>query len=47
VRTAEQEAATRLAGQLETALGMRVPVIAVGRGSLPRFEMKAKRWVVK
>jgi phenylacetate-CoA ligase len=30
---------------LETALHLRVPVDAVGPGSLPRFEMKARRWV--
>jgi len=30
---------------LETALNLRVPVDAVAPGSLPRFEMKARRWV--
>lgn len=30
---------------LETALHLRVPVDAVVPGSLPRFEMKARRWV--
>jgi phenylacetate-CoA ligase len=30
---------------LETAFSLRVPVVAVARGSLPRFEMKAHRWV--
>lgn len=38
----------RLAGQLmkqfETALSLRVPVTAVPKGTLPRFEMKANRW---
>jgi len=41
------ETAGRLERKLEGALGMRVPVMAVSRGTLPRFEMKAKRWVVK
>jgi phenylacetate-CoA ligase len=44
---AEGEDALRLGRKLETALGMRVPVIVVERGTLPRFEMKAKRWMVK
>ena len=30
---------------LETAFSLRVPVAAVAPGSLPRFEMKAHRWV--
>ena len=30
---------------LETALNLRVPVEPVEPGSLPRFEMKARRWV--
>lgn len=30
---------------LETAFSLRVPVQAVPPGSLPRFEMKARRWV--
>jgi phenylacetate-CoA ligase len=44
---AEQDDADRLAKKLETALGMRVPVTMVGPGTLPRFEMKAKRWILK
>jgi phenylacetate-CoA ligase len=35
----------RLELALRNALGLRVPVVAVQRGSLPRFEMKAQRWV--
>ncbi|MFN7138028.1 MAG: phenylacetate--CoA ligase family protein [Limisphaerales bacterium] len=31
--------------KLQSALSLRVPVRCVARGSLPRFEMKAKRWV--
>jgi phenylacetate-CoA ligase len=38
-----------LAHRLETALrnafALRIPVEMVGRGTLPRFEMKAQRWV--
>lgn len=30
---------------LETAFNLRIPVETVAPGSLPRFEMKAKRWV--
>jgi phenylacetate-CoA ligase len=35
----------RLELALRNALGLRVPVVVVERGSLPRFEMKAQRWV--
>jgi phenylacetate-CoA ligase len=44
---ASPENAALLARKLETALGMRVPVLAVERGTLPRSEMKASRWIVK
>jgi phenylacetate-CoA ligase len=37
--------AQRLEVNFETALALRVPVKAVPRGTLPRFEMKARRWV--
>jgi len=30
---------------LHAALGLRIPVVLAARGELPRFEMKAKRWV--
>jgi len=30
---------------LQQALALRIPVQAVGPGSLPRFEMKAQRWI--
>jgi phenylacetate-CoA ligase len=30
---------------LETAFSLRVPVAVVAPGALPRFEMKARRWV--
>ena len=41
--------ATQLAHRIEAglrdALGMRIPVTIVPAGTLPRFEMKARRWV--
>ena len=35
----------RLQSALRTALGLRIAVTRVPGGELPRFEMKAKRWV--
>ena len=35
----------RLSGELRNVFQLRVPVIAKDPGELPRFEMKAKRWV--
>jgi phenylacetate-CoA ligase len=44
-RCASPEAmARRLASALRTAFGLRIPVRPVPRGSLPRFEMKSRRW---
>lgn len=37
--------AGELEGALQTAFNLRIPVTAVAPGSLPRFEMKARRWV--
>jgi phenylacetate-CoA ligase len=37
--------AQRLEQSLQAALNLRVPVILLPPGSLPRFEMKAQRWV--
>ena len=37
--------AERLQQALQNALSLRVPVRPVASGTLPRFEMKAKRWV--
>ena len=37
--------AEELERALQTAFNLRIPVAAVAPGSLPRFEMKAKRWV--
>jgi phenylacetate-CoA ligase len=33
--------------RMQAALFLRIPVVLVESGSLPRFEMKAKRWVRK
>jgi phenylacetate-coenzyme A ligase PaaK-like adenylate-forming protein len=35
-----------LAKSFQETLALRVPVKLVEPGSLPRFELKAKRWVV-
>jgi phenylacetate-coenzyme A ligase PaaK-like adenylate-forming protein len=37
--------AARVEKAFETALVLRVPVSVVSPGALPRFEMKAKRWI--
>jgi phenylacetate-CoA ligase len=37
--------ATRLATALESAFALRIPVSVVPTGTLPQFELKAKRWV--
>jgi len=37
--------AQRLESALRNAFGLRVPVVVVQKGTLPRFEMKAQRWV--
>ena len=36
--------ARRLQAAFHDTLSLRVPVICVERGSLPRFELKARRW---
>ncbi len=38
------EVAARLADKLRSTLSLRIPVTAVPAGSLPTFEVKAKRW---
>ncbi len=37
--------ATRLEQMFHKAFALRVPVSVVAAGTLPRFEMKAKRWI--
>ena len=39
--------ARRLESALRTAFSLRIPVGIAPRGSLPRFEMKAKRWILQ
>ena len=39
--------ATKLSHQLRDALGLNIPVRIVEPGGLPRFEMKARRFVVE
>ena len=41
----EQAAAEKLTAALTSAFSLRIPVECVARGTLPRFEMKARRWV--
>lgn len=41
----DPDLAHRLESALRDALALRIPVRLVGPGSLPRFEMKAKRWI--
>jgi phenylacetate-CoA ligase len=41
---AGEPAASALAQQLRTTFSLRIPVTAVPAGSLPTFEVKAKRW---
>ena len=40
-----EELCRNVAKGLREALHLRVPVVAVASGSLPRFELKARRWV--
>ena len=37
----------RIAQRLREALGLTVPIQIVDRGALPRFEMKARRFIVE
>jgi len=37
--------AHRIEARLRDALSLRIPVSLVETGALPRFEMKARRWV--
>ena len=36
--------ADKLAGELQTVLALRIPVLLAAPGSLPRFEFKSQRW---
>jgi phenylacetate-CoA ligase len=37
--------AAKIEGELKSAFALRIPVSVAQPGALPRFEMKAKRWV--
>jgi phenylacetate-CoA ligase len=37
--------AAKLESELKSAFALRIPVSIAAPGALPRFEMKAKRWV--
>jgi len=41
----DPDLAAALEGALQEALHLRIPVHVVPHGSLPRFEMKASRWI--
>jgi phenylacetate-CoA ligase len=45
IESADDGAALRLERALDQAFTLRVPVARVQTGSLPRFEMKARRWI--
>jgi hypothetical protein len=45
IESDDASAARDLESSLRDALSLRIPVVVVPPGSLPRFEMKAKRWV--
>jgi phenylacetate-CoA ligase len=45
VETTDANAASRLERALGAAFALRIPVTRVEHGTLPRFEMKARRWV--
>jgi phenylacetate-coenzyme A ligase PaaK-like adenylate-forming protein len=42
----QADLAARVSHQLRLALGLTVPVKVVEAGTLPRFEMKARRFIV-
>lgn len=45
IESLDDAAAVRLERALNQAFSLRVPVACVAAGTLPRFEMKARRWV--
>lgn len=45
IESADDSAARKAESALATAFSLRIPVRRVEPGSLPRFEMKARRWV--
>jgi phenylacetate-CoA ligase len=47
VETSSDSAPRQLEQALSAMLALRIPIIRASVGSLPRFELKAKRWIVK
>jgi phenylacetate-CoA ligase len=47
IESADDFAASQLEAALSSAFSLRIPVRRVAAGSLPRFELKARRWVVR
>jgi phenylacetate-CoA ligase len=47
IESPDDAAATRLERALNQSLALRVPVARVEAGTLPRFEMKARRWITR
>ena len=45
IESGDEHAAQKLERALSAAFSLRIPVTRVGHGRLPRFEMKARRWV--
>jgi phenylacetate-CoA ligase len=45
IESDDDTAASRLAAKLTESFTLRIPVTRVAAGSLPRFELKARRWV--
>ena len=45
VESDDDAVARKLESALHHAFSLRIPVRNVARGTLPRFEMKARRWV--
>ena len=45
IESPDDTAATRLERALNQAFALRIPATRVAHGTLPRFEMKARRWV--
>ena len=45
IESDDDTSAARLAAKLTEAFTLRIPVTRVATGTLPRFELKARRWV--
>jgi hypothetical protein len=45
IESPDDTAGSRLAAKLTEAFTLRIPVTRVAAGALPRFELKARRWM--